>query len=290
MKSAPNDETWNPGEMGFHGEQTSSSRRYKVEDSLPDTDPGCEIPRDGPSEVWHRGSSSTNPISLASSAVQQDAVPGPDVEPPKTQKKRGRKKKEIKAAEATLDAEEGLLKVEPSQGVRGGAPDEKPKKKRGRPRKSDEKPAKDSEAPSEAAVNETVLDEEHTHEDPAAERTPAKASRSSKANKGKNTKQAEKLPHPRDMPAGSAESRALSDKSNTQTSQLPTLSVEEPEKPTLSTDDAKENRGRAAEQDAKPNTKDATTDAVSNGQGKVGYRVGLSKRSRIAPLLKIIRK
>lgn len=292
MKSAAQDESWNLGEISFDGKQHSSRRRSPVDDTLPQFDPEYQSPQDEPREGLNEDPGIITMSSLVSTAPPQAAIAEYEAEPPNTTKRRGRKKKVVQMVEVTIEPEKSRVKVDNTDG-QSGVPGEQAWKKRGRPRKSIERPqektaAERGDVQVKAVASDTDPKEEPRREDqtPGSEPEPATPGRASRTDRGKGKKIATKATQAQDLPSSAARSRALSDRTNLQTSQPPSPSS----KPNLLAGDAKDNRKSATEGELKKTVKDTKLDVNSTGQGKVGYRVGLSKRSRIAPLLKMIRK
>lgn len=87
--------------------------------------------------------------------------------------------------------------------------------------------------------------------------------------------------------AAKRQRKALTDVSNTASSQGPVEGIDEKDKAIPRSVDDME---REATPEAKTKEIPKSASSATNQQGKVPLRVGLSKRSRIAPLLKIIRK
>ena len=289
------DELWDAEEDAEQYNPRPSRRKSQRGGSLPDTQPAYELAQEMPLEASRTGLSSADPVLIASSAPQDDAGDEAAFEPPRTQKKRGRKKKEAAVVESAAAAPETSSTPATTQDI-AATPAAKTKKKRGRPRKSVSKTEDDpSVAPSDVqaeAVFEAPGPDEDPHEaDDVAWSEPVVTGQTPKTKKAKGRKAAGKMPASTEEPSSSVQSRAaLSDKTNVQGSQ-PNSSPEKYEKPTATTEETKENpRTTADSVGKKVAAKEVKVEGTSNAQGKVPYRVGLSKRSRIPSLLKIIRK
>lgn len=190
----------------------------------------------------------------------------------KEPKKRGRKKKQPASEDIILDDEFQIS--EPSTVTAPVLPetqatDEKPKRKRGRPRKSD--------VPQQAEVQ---------IEPPADEGQPADVPTEHEAESEK-------------APAGKGAKAAKRDK----TQRVVETSTEDDETTQVKKDDDnKANRSVSPLKETDRNAlgrsqstisdsdKSISKSATPSQAGKMSYRVGLSKKSRIAPLLKMIRK
>lgn len=245
-------------------------------------------------------------------------------------KKRGRKKKIQTIEEEPLEPDEPPAALQEPKARPSPAPAGTTKRKRGRPRKSEAAPPPASfeieelgaamEAPELSVLADAELIGTHALPGGASKeiqvpKSPAKRGRRKKVleaetvhpNELKETAQPEegcddqdgnvgKLavepPHsPVDPPAGSVEvedRQALRDISSTASNMLSRNgSALDQAAEKESTEEAEPQQGVTSE----PKTKDVAKSASTPGQqGKVPLRVGLSKKSRIAPLLKIIRK
>ncbi|KAK3343933.1 hypothetical protein B0T25DRAFT_311981 [Lasiosphaeria hispida] len=266
--------------------------------------------------------------SIAMSAVISDfvsapvdespvEVPIPAVQDPTPPKKRGRKKKEAKIQETIIEediAEQSAqIPTESLKPVDDPVEDIEPepvKKKRGRPRKSEVPkviaPLELDDIPeSQLAVepypgNANSRVEEAVAEDAPVESSAAPTPKAKPGKRGRKKKVVEKVivdseDEGEDADEGTPKPvRALSDLStNVQVSAKATTSNE--------TRDVGAERGKdkdAKENDqisksvtpAKETAKPSVATANQAATGKVQYRVGLSKKSRIAPLLKSLRK
>jgi len=252
---------------------------------------------------WQKSGEARSPgneaIFISSSAPQGDLTPPPVVELPKTQKKRGRKKKganDDMAVTPHFDAQV-VVADEESKEMKT-----QPKKKRGRPRKSAIQP------PPEAVTYETNTFQESGevkrdgHDDPPEEpmldddegelfredthATPtSKMSKSKKGNKGKKADIAVGEVNVDASPSVLGESDR-----NMLGSQQPKEHTASVNGAVKSLEDAKENQSQSKEASEVPAKPVPSSTSASSQSGKVPLRVGLSKRSRIAPLLKIVRK
>ncbi|KAK4190328.1 hypothetical protein QBC35DRAFT_490725 [Podospora australis] len=223
-----------------------------------------------------------------------EAAPSPPpAEPPK--KKRGRKKKEpvAKAEEAIVIDDEALLaKPVEEESLEQQAPPAK--KRRGRPKKSDVaakvQPAP-LEEPSPGPEEQAVEPEPEVLTELSPNTTQSRAKKQTKSKrkqiKDREDEDEEEGFNPEEEEAdedfNEAEKPKKGTKKGAKTQQLKAVKAEATPAPIIM--EAKgekvvEKVEKAVEKTAKP----ATT------PGKVGYRVGLSKRTRIAPLLKIVRK
>ena len=311
------EDSWGSDEIGHHRESYNprlSKRRSTGGVSQTNYDDGGlqplqssgadELGDTEPKGQLKGGGNGTDPIWIQSSGHEQQDHPLPEKELPKPQKKRGRKKKESGNAPAvTASPGQNSLgnstTADPSIGQ-----SEKPKKKRGRPKKSEAAKAAailDASASiQEAADNLSALadatdcvNEEVEGEDEARDKNWASSSRDwSQAGKIKSISEETEV-----TPSPAAKSRVLDAKSgNTASPVKPSLT------PTMSTQKSNHQLGLGKEnqlQDeklgksnaAKENDKEVTKPGPASSQsGKVQYRVGLSKKSRIAPLLKSLRK
>ncbi|KAK7756423.1 hypothetical protein SLS62_001649 [Diatrype stigma] len=214
-------------------------------------------------------------------AAQRDHVP---INQPK---KRGRKKKQPVVEENMEDkgpAEEPTAPAEPdppAQATEVEEVAEKPKRKRGRPRKSDQPKATEISAPS------TRVD---PHEEPAGkaldddhkEVSPEKVAEECKPKKAAK-KPGEKVNVDSDTPPED-ESAILKEKdANSRTPSRSVSSEPAGKKP-------KEVPAATAAEDKQVKSQAKETPKPAASQPKGLYRVGLSKKTRIAPLLKIIKK
>lgn len=194
--------------------------------------------------------------NAADAADTAEAIPPQDSEvvpaPSRAPSKRGRKKKVVEEKPAAPEAETSFREEEAVDGDNQGVTKEaKIPSRRGRKRKVVEEPPSADESDDHVEGSQQELEVASDVEE------------DSKAGTGGKRK-------------------ALTDISNTASSQGPAHEAAENERTTPETvvDTPK------AKEKETPRSASSTT----NQQGKVPLRVGLSKRSRIAPLLKIIRK
>ncbi|KAI1506643.1 hypothetical protein F5X99DRAFT_365029 [Biscogniauxia marginata] len=210
----------------------------------------------------------------------------PEPKPATQPKKRGRKKKQLVLEETPQDIpddETPVITQERAQletALQTAVPSGKPKKKRGRPRKSDS--AKAETAMSEQAVSAETLTNLESYgtstrpDDSALE----SSEQDIKEHKTKKMKVDPKQSTGVDDQAASDDILPLKDVDRNTRSPSKTLSPGAP--PTKAAEEsAHETQSCKSEAKKTPN---------STPGSKAPYRVGLSKRSRIAPLLKIIRK
>lgn len=199
---------------------------------------------------------------VSNAADAAEVIPPQDLEvapaPSKAPSKRGRKKKVVEETPAAPEEEANFRgKEEAVDGDNQQATKEtKAPSRRGRKRKVVEEPPSADESDDHVEGSQQELEGASDVED------------HSKAGAGVNRK-------------------ALTDISNTASSQGPAHKTDGKERTTPETviDMQREATPKAKEKET-PRSASSTT----NQQGKVPLRVGLSKRSRIAPLLKIIRK
>ncbi|KAB5586197.1 hypothetical protein GE09DRAFT_1073711 [Coniochaeta sp. 2T2.1] len=206
----------------------------------------------------------------AEPAQVEEAVEIPAETPaePAPKKRRGRPKKSEAAVTEDVPL---LLSVEEVSLAR-----ETPKptqKKRGRPKKSAATQPKESSVPVEDGHGMVKVDEQgHVDHDDEPKVTKGKA--------GKNARTTtNEASHDDETPAPLSERDSNSNRTASPTKPATTT-------PEAVDKEAKENK--LAE--VKPKKEEAKPATQSSQPGKVPYRVGLSKRSRIAPLLKSFRK
>ncbi|KAH6646776.1 hypothetical protein BKA67DRAFT_580546 [Truncatella angustata] len=201
----------------------------------------------------------------AKKAANSSSVPV--VEP----KKRGRKKKQpiVEKPSGEEQAEDTGASVtampEPAADVQ--TPEEKPKKKRGRPRKSDvAKPVEVSDEPM-----------------PAPERSAGKTTKSASAENGLVEDGSTTIEDSWKQPVVDAST----DSKNAQPKPTTDKTVTRDVSPLKEAD---RNSLLASQSTISESNKSISKSMTPSQAGKAIYRVGLSKKSRIAPLLKIIRK
>ncbi|KAI1083765.1 hypothetical protein F5B20DRAFT_525344 [Whalleya microplaca] len=208
----------------------------------------------------------------------------PETEQTPQPKKRGRKKKQLTSEQIIQkeqDAEYQATTQEPtsiSEASKAQVELEKPKKKRGRPRKSEAANPETLVPPgSEAPVAAETRNDNVPQDDTASE----KASVSAEKGKTKKNipKQKEELQDLNDSTARRDSSPLKETNSNPRTPVQGSSPEEVSTKPTESKN-----------QNLQPKSQSTVTPKPAGSQTKSLYRVGLSKRTRIAPLLKSIRK
>lgn len=254
----------------------------------------------------------------AADEVETENVPEP-------KKKRGRKKKETKVQEIPIDnTEEPGVEISKSAPTRN-APEvddsEPPKKKRGRPRKSAAPPAVEPDNPEPNALTEPHPTSpglasggvpEPDSDKPTPAKVPGKRGRKKRQDTIKSlehtTDEEEAPPPPSPAPAALSEISRNSqppkaeeinasdddddDYNNDETKENAQPSLKKPEQPAETTQ-IKKDAAAAVEKKAVNTAKAAgavASPASAAAATKVQYRVGLSKKSRIAPLLKSLRK
>ncbi|KAI0485415.1 hypothetical protein F4859DRAFT_528401 [Xylaria cf. heliscus] len=210
--------------------------------------------------------------------------------PPETQpKKRGRKKKQhtienpLTETDTNEDLHSNQNPTSPEKVAEAEHSPEKPKKKRGRPRKSGPSKAAEEPIPEPPMADEPPITDPPQQDDnpdtPPAAVPKKQENRNQKAQrkKGKASEEVED-PEPKDdrLPLKELDSNLQSP------SKLASTDEETPAKTKTKTGSGEE------KSTPKPQSKETSKPAAS--QSKPTYRVGLSKRSRIAPLLKSIRK
>lgn len=240
-----------------------------------------------------------------------------DAPPAAQPKKRGRKKKQpvVEVIQDELPAEEAETSTVDSLShpVEMEEIIEKPKKKRGRPRKSDQAKAtattkeapvppprieepEELEAPEVAEPEEDPFDKD---DDGEASEQEVRKPRSNKARQKQSKKKRKEASE--DDGAGSREPKGVSPplkEVDVNTASANNSRAEAPSRSASTESAGKKSAGVAAaaapseKLQTKAPTKETTAlpKPVASSQSKVPHRVGLSKRSRIAPLLKIIKK
>lgn len=270
-----NDEGWDSDEVGFHREEyrPRKSRRRECggdgvlddashdgKDELMGAAPPAENSRTGPQTTDEPPKPVNPPKSSAATAGEDTPQP----------KKRGRKKKQPPVQEAP--AQDELAKRLASESVAATKPvvpepeppTEKPKKKRGRPRKSD------TAKPDTAALEERAIEEPATEEMP-----PTQPFEPAAAGLGPVTEE---------QPPRESETTTTFGKSPSAAAAAAHKSTATP---LHETDGA--NKGAAIEprSAASSSTAPGKTLAAAGKPQQPVYRVGLSKKSRVASLLKI---
>ncbi|KAI1438598.1 hypothetical protein GGR50DRAFT_369929 [Xylaria sp. CBS 124048] len=285
------DNTWDADEIGLPRElykpRPSKRRAAAATANFPDVGYDADIIAEVSDGAAIRLRGVTKPP--ASSSMDIDPLVAPSEAPPKP--KRGRKKKgdvmeaslaEIEPAEVSYleqdfhpSSEEA--EVEPVK----GKPKEKPKKKPGRSRKKETANITEKAVPEPPIAKET-LKTGSPQQDDDLDRSAAPMRKEQDGGKGvirKERKPVEDAEATEDTESKEARVPLKEVESNTKTpSEL--LSTEETPRKAI---EPKEEKA-AAKMQSRETAKPATL------QPKATYRVGLSKRSRIAPLLKTIRK
>ncbi|KAI0598749.1 hypothetical protein F4775DRAFT_554199 [Biscogniauxia sp. FL1348] len=206
--------------------------------------------------------------TLGEASKLDQLEPKPTAQP----KKRGRKKKQpVTSDESPATNQEP---DSPGAAIQPVVATEKPKKKRGRPRKSDS-------AKVEAVTAEQDVPAETFSVNPEPEVTDARPDQSASDN---------------DDQEDTEKRKSKKMKVNDQTASDGTAPLRDVDRNTrspstaLSASDGAPTKSAPLSEDRPSKPEAKKTPSSSTPQPKVPYRVGLSKRSRIAPLLKIIRK
>ncbi|KAI0859329.1 hypothetical protein F4860DRAFT_483159 [Xylaria cubensis] len=224
------------------------------------------------------------PDSPAPSEPQPEVQP--EVQPVVQPKKRGRKKKQpttenlVTETDTNEELNTDQNPISPEKVAEPEPSPEKPKKRRGRPRKSEPSKAIEEPIPEPPVADEPPIGEPPQKEDSpdpsaAVSRKQANSEQKAKRKKGKATKVVEDTESEDDRPPlGEVDSNLRS----------PSKSVSAKEETPA------RSRAGSSEEKLAPKEKSKEKPKSAASQSKPTYRVGLSKRSRIAPLLKIIRK
>ncbi|KAI1343918.1 hypothetical protein F5Y15DRAFT_181726 [Xylariaceae sp. FL0016] len=281
------DDAWDSDNAGAHRENYKprpSRRRAKAAEMHEGENSGqndfatlrkANLDEDLASSNSGRGAPETLALELQLVETQ------PTVEP----KKRGRKKKQDMIEEISHDIDHdemnapGQKALPADTGVTSVS--EKPKRKRGRPRKSGTARIPESTASETVSTKTTQLpDPENLDTEPQDAFGPEEEDDEPEAATRKKVPKRQRDNEPGAERTSMGTTSPLEEvDANTRS---PTKSCAlETQSPGPSTKPQKE-------EPTKPQVKD--TAKPNPSQGKAGYRVGLSKRSRIAPLLKIIRK
>ncbi|KAF3071026.1 hypothetical protein GL218_00385 [Daldinia childiae] len=212
----------------------------------------------------------------------------PETQPIPQPKKRGRKKKqavkEQTPQELPFENQAAAQEAPPAvKNLEVQIEPEKPKKKRGRPRKSDlAKPEIASAPEHELHITQKAHKDDAQHNEITLEKTEA-----TEKPKPKKKQKARSELKKREEEDPTTDKEDVEDalkeiNSNSKPSEEPVSAEEVPAKPTPK---------QLADQQ-KSNEKGSTVSkpTSTSSQPKVQYRVGLSKRTRIASLLKIIKK
>ncbi|ETS78945.1 hypothetical protein PFICI_08798 [Pestalotiopsis fici W106-1] len=191
----------------------------------------------------------------------------------KEPKKRGRKKKLPVDDDVVIDDEvkivEPLLMTAPPTIPEINSAEEKPKKKRGRPRKSE------ATQPAGASIEPLIEKGQPVHQ-------PSRNYAPPENEEGEDDATAEKESRGQSATVDSTEDEVV-----TQTEDKREKGPSGSASPLKETDRNVLGRSQSTVSDS---DKSMSKSMASSQAGKMSYRVGLSKKSRIAPLLKIIRK
>jgi hypothetical protein len=225
------------------------------------------------------------PEPVGDPVIEYEGTPTVVLEPPQPKKKRGRKKKEPAVIEADppddcVPPVSDELSV-PAPEVEAEEP--KPKRKRGRPRKAEPTVVIEAEALPDTHVEPNIQGavpadhgvDAHVEEKQLEEAPATKAKKTSRTS---------------DEPADDSTVSVLSERDNNSARGGPQTKSEFP---MVDAKDTTAQENREVETPVKQVVKrDETPESglLSSQIGKVQYRVGLSKKSRIAPLLKSLRK
>lgn len=300
-----------------HGqESTTNEARAAPDVGVEGLDPEflAALPDDIRQEIIanHKSRGNTQTARTRSRARPEEASTGlPPAEKEPQPKKRGRKKK-LPATDDSIAIEAEGVEAEPSP-----APLASTKRKRGRPKKTDPAPAAaviedDQPAQDESGLNPEIAGEPGTKDPPAIEDAQIAPPATKVARKrGRKKKIANEAPEPvqEDFNEAMRETEAVFETHQDTTGGLEQNQqgqVEEFDEGTATggRETLRDISNNAIEKKFQPDAEiDQNTTPVSKSKDnsksvltptsqadKVRYRVGLSKRSRIAPLLKIIRK
>ncbi|KAK8093759.1 hypothetical protein PG997_000444 [Apiospora hydei] len=333
------DDGWDSEDVGFHREvykPRPSRRRSNGANCQEDARAAESATND---DVMHELPPTQDPLQLeeTTEAARREEVqktpdiaaeapaPAPDPGPVMVNgkpppKKRGRKKKQPQPSAASDEltqahtsgvsgAESGAMDLEPTAAPTAAdpyafeddVPAEKPKKKRGRPRKS-ETPVKAAEPPPSVRTEQNTLpstadplameDEDFA---PKATEPPSRgrsASEEIPPSEDDDDEDDEPVVKKRGGPPNAPNASPLREVDRNTKTQSPAVATDEAGE-SESSNTAKK---AAAESPAPTAASSAATKKTpgpatpSQQQGKVPYRVGLSKKSRVQSLLKIIRK
>ncbi len=299
------DDSWDSDAIGHHPELSRprlSRRRSNASSIHEDETAQHEEPEEpvdavdiGPEEeaVYLVEPVEQDPPSNPPPPALEAPIPAERVDAPTNQpKKRGRKKKQPVVEEVIRDErpveEAAAVPTEPDPPPQAPEAEEvvkNPKKKRGRPRKSDQaKTAKTAPPPVPAEVPEEppgkAPDNDAAGASPGQLGEEEPKSKNAPRKRGKRTDDVAE-----EEPSGKDEVSALREVDANPGIPSRSASSEPAGK-------KKPAETAAAENQAKARTKETPKPAAAAAatQSKVLYRVGLSKKTRIAPLLKIIRK
>ncbi|KAI0484245.1 hypothetical protein GGR56DRAFT_15776 [Xylariaceae sp. FL0804] len=282
------DDAWDSDEIKSHRESYKPRpTKRRLRPAVPgdeDGEPEGDAQADGQA-IEDIRDDTVEPTSEATQEPTQDPHGG-EVQSTNMPKKRGRKKKQT-----TTDRNPKEINVSDIQEVDQALPNdveavehtipaEKPKKKRGRPRKSEmTRLAEEAtvQPPRAAEVVETRETDDELAEQDMDETQPTKKKQK------KSEAQAEEVGPQSDTPNPQRKALALEEvDANTRSPTVSRASDMENATPAPESRDKKKTSSKSLESEAA-----AKSAAV---QSRTPYRVGLSKRSRIAPLLKSIRK
>ncbi|KAI0451797.1 hypothetical protein F5B21DRAFT_362393 [Xylaria acuta] len=207
--------------------------------------------------------------------------------PPEAQlKKRGRKKKQyttedpLTGTDINENSNTNQTPASPQKAADAEPTPEKPKKKRGRPRKSG--PSKAAEEP---LPEPPVADEPPIIDSPQKDETPDTSATVSR--KQENSEQKTK----RKKSEVTEEAEDTGSKDDRPPLKEVDSNLRSPSKPVSTREETPmKSREGSNEEKSTPKTQLRETPKLAASQSKPTYRVGLSKRSRIAPLLKSIKK
>ncbi|RYP02986.1 hypothetical protein DL765_010635 [Monosporascus sp. GIB2] len=289
------DDSWDSDAVGHHLEtyRPRRSRRRSNAASIHEDETAQNEAAEDPVDVVEvdQTEAPANTVQEDSAADAQPAAPEipkavePELPLKPQPKKRGRKKKQPAIEEISQDeqpAEEEAAAIEldpPIQPAEAEEPVEKPKKKRGRPRKSDQAKAAEVAAPQAAAETQAEPEEQSCEND--NDETPPEQVEDGPKSKKAAQRRTRKSDPDEDTAPG-REASALKELDGNASSR--SMSSEPATKNSSEGGAATENNHQSKAQTAKETPKPAAS------QSKVLYRVGLSKKTRIAPLLKSIRK
>lgn len=298
------DESWDSDTIGFHREtytpcisrrrsnatsihEDETAQHEEVEEPVNVVDMGVEEEPENPvtetlADPIEDNSASNTATTALEAPVTTEQETLPTTQP---KKKRGRKKKQPIVEEAIQDeqpTEEPTTPAEldpPFQATEVEEVSEKPKRKRGRPRKSDQAKATEIDAPPEPVeapeepAGKTADDDYHGASPEEDEEKPKSKKTAKKQKKKDNI--VEDIPREDESPA-------LKEIGANSITPSRSMSSEPASKKSKDVPATTENSK------VKSQAKEPPKPAVS--QSKSLYRVGLSKKSRIAPLLKCIKK
>jgi hypothetical protein len=264
------DETWDPKDRRSRDEVVSTRSSRRTRGSVIDSD--IRVPRYQDDD---------NNDALFEYPRRNDTVIDADRELPKAAKKRGRKKKE------TVDANANLLRSSMTANDESRAITSQPKRKRGRPRK-----AETDKADTIDIITTEDLTAANRAEDPNAPVSttqPIKISRSELEGILPTKMNLPESPESKDLDhevAGDVATESkhdlMCDKDTVASGQV-RASVK-----------AKDDIAEVGQENKEPRAFKDSQSQISGKEGmqngKVAFRVGLSKRSRLPPLLKSIRK